>query len=144
MQGGHDGQRQRDRPAQAQGSDVVIVPYDHPAGSGCESADPQRGADRIDHQQNKDDAEASDRGAQKIGRIKPPATIGQSRQQKRDADPAFRERTYKGERRQRQNDRDVFCGTISGAHRKAIIAPTLPSANHDAWRANSTPTRSEA
>ena len=80
MHGGHDGQRQRDGPAQAQGSDVVIVPYDHPAGSGGEGADPQRGADRIDHQQNEDDAEASDRGAQKIGRIKPPATIGQSRQ----------------------------------------------------------------
>ena len=31
-------------------------------------------------------------------------------------------------------------GITSGTHRKAIIAPTPVIANHDAWRANSTPT----
>src|ERR1035437_9335875 len=30
-------------------------------------------------------------------------------------------------------------GITSGTHRKAIIAPTPVIANHDAWRANSTP-----
>jgi hypothetical protein len=38
----------------------------------------------------------------------------------------------------------LSAGTSSGAHRSATIAPTLLSANHDAWRANSTPTRSDA
>ena len=33
--------------------------------------------------------------------------------------------------------------TTSGVHRSTTIAPTLLSANHDAWHANSTPTRSD-
>ena len=34
--------------------------------------------------------------------------------------------------------------TSTGAHKKQIMAPTPVTANHEAWRANSVPTRSGA
>ena len=92
MHGGRGGQRQRHGTAEAQRAEVAIVAHNDPARGGGQGPDRQRGAHRIDGEQYEDDPEASERCACKVGRIKPPAAIGQTREQQRDADAAFGER----------------------------------------------------
>ena len=107
MHGGGSGQRQRYGTAEAQRADVTVVPHHHPARGGGRGSDPKGGAHRIDGEQYEDDPEASERGACKVGRVKPSAAIGQARQQQRDADAAFGERDDKGEGRERQRHRHM-------------------------------------
>ena len=91
--------------AQAQGAGFPGAAHHHPAGAGGESPDPQRRADRIDHQQDEDDPETSERRAGKIGRVEPAAGVRQASEQQSDAEAAFGERHYEGRRGERQSHR---------------------------------------
>ena len=110
MHSGDGGQRERDGAAQAQNADVGVAAHHHPAGARGKGADPQRRADGIDHQQNEDDAEAANRGAGKIGRVEPSATVWQASQQQCDAHAAFAERDHEGQCRERERRGHIVPG----------------------------------
>ena len=102
---GHNSQCGGDERAPATAANVVTAANEQPAGSGRAGRDPERGADRVDQQENKDHAEASDRRAHEVGGIEPPAAERQPRQEERDADAAFGEGSHERDSGQRQNDR---------------------------------------
>src|ERR1700679_2438384 len=77
--------------AQTQAADVTAASHDRPACTGSKGCDPECSAHGIDDEQQEDDAEASERGPCKVGRVEPSSAIGQTRQQQRYADAAFGE-----------------------------------------------------